>query len=187
MILAISDVKQDIIDAISQALGPLASLKIEGSHVRDIIIQLVSTILLFVVVRIFFWKPITNILESRRSAMDKALEDANQSKENALEIESQLQDELNKAKNEVKDIITRAEIDANIKRENIISEAKLEAKRRLENLEVELEQEKKNMENDIKKEIIDIAFKAAEKIVAKEINQNKYLDVVDEILKEANE
>ena len=41
------------------------------------------------------------------------------------------------------------------------------------------------MAKDIKKEIVDIAFAAAEKIVAKEINQDKYLDIVDDILKEA--
>jgi flagellar biosynthesis/type III secretory pathway protein FliH len=53
----------------------------------------------------------------------------------------------------------------------------------MENLESELEQEEKNMEHDIKKEIVDIAFKAAEKIVQIEIDQDKYLDVVDDILK----
>jgi F0F1-type ATP synthase membrane subunit b/b' len=53
----------------------------------------------------------------------------------------------------------------------------------MDNLSLELEQEKKNMESDIKKEIVDIAFKAAEKIVAREIDQDKYLDVVTDILK----
>ena len=51
-------------------------------------------------------------------------------------------------------------------------------------LEEELEQEKSKMANEIKQEIVEIAFAAAEKIVAKEIDQNKYLDIVDEILKE---
>ena len=43
------------------------------------------------------------------------------------------------------------------------------------------------MSDQIKKEIVDIAFQAAEKIVAKEIDQSKYLDVVDDILKGVNE
>lgn len=187
MVLAISDVKQAIVDAIEQALGPLANLKIEGSDVRDILIQLISTIVLFVVVRVFLWKPITNILETRREAMDKALEEANQSKEASIALELELQKEMNDAKVKVKEMMAKAELDANQRREEIIQDAKIEAKRRLENLELELEQEKKNMEKDIKQEIVDIAFKAAEKIVAKEIDQEKYLVVVDEILKGANE
>ena len=80
-------------------------------------------------------------------------------------------------------MLAAATKDANIKKEEIISSAKEEARRRLENLELELEQEKKNMESSIKKEIVDIAFAAAEKIVQKEIDQKKYLDVVEDILK----
>ena len=41
------------------------------------------------------------------------------------------------------------------------------------------------MQKQIRSEIVDIAFAAAEKIVAKEIDQDKYMDVDDEILKGA--
>ena len=181
-----------ISESVRTALGPIGRLNnpdasvFGGSDVRDILIQLMATILLFVVIRFFFWKPITKILESRRDAIDKALDDANKSKENARQIEAELQEELSKAKTQVKELLDKAERDGNLRREAIINDAKEEARRRLENLEVELEQEKKNMEKDIKKQIVDIAFLAAEKIVAKEINQDKYLDVVDDILKGAN-
>lgn len=181
-----------ISESVRTALGPIGRLNnpdasvFGGSDVRDILIQLIATILLFVVIRFFFWKPITKILESRRDAIDKALDDANESKENARQIEAELQEELSKAKIQVKELLDKAERDGNLRREAIINDAKEEARRRLENLEVELEQEKKNMEKDIKKQIVDIAFLAAEKIVAKEINQDKYLDVVDDILKGAN-
>ena len=57
----------------------------------------------------------------------------------------------------------------------------------MENLKIELEQEKDSMEKEIRQQIVDIAFAAAEKIVSKEINQDKYLEVVDDILKGANE
>lgn len=186
MFLGISEAGEKIKEAIQNALGPLASLKIEGAHVRDLLIQLIATIILFIFVRAFLWKPITNILESRRQTIDKALEEATKAKENAIKIETDLQLELEAARAQVKALIDKAEADGNLRRESIINDAKEEARRRLENLEVELEQEKKNMEKEIKQEIINIAFAAAEKIVAKEINQDKYLDVVDDILKGAN-
>lgn len=186
MFLGISDAGPAITEAIQNALGPLASLKIEGAHVRDFLIQVVATILLFIFVRAFLWKPITNILESRRQSIDKALEDAHKAKENAIEIESNLQQELINARLEVKTLIDKAIADGNVKKEAIINEAKEEARKRLENLNQELELEKKNMEKQIKEEIVNIAFAAAEKIVAKEINQDKYLDIVDDILKGAN-
>ncbi len=180
-----TEILDNIAEAINSCLGPLKDLKIEGSDVRDLLIQLFATIILFVVIRIFLWKPITNILETRRQAIDKALEDAKQSKENAKALEEELADELANAKASVQEILAKAEKDGNLRKEQIIADAKLEAKQRLENLELELEQEKNNMQKQIRKEIVDIAFAAAEKIVAKEIDQNKYMDIVDEILKGA--
>ncbi len=162
-------------------------MKITGGDVRDLLIQLFATILLFVIIRFFLWKPITNILEKRREAIDEALESAKASKEHAKELEDSLATELLEAKQKVKDLLDKAEKDGNLRREQLIREAQEEARRRLENLEIELEQEKNNMQKQIREEIIEIAFAAAEKIVAKEIDQNQYLNVIDEILKEAKE
>lgn len=178
-----NEILEKIAEAVNSCLGPLKNLKITGSDVRDLLIQLIATILLFLVVRFFLWKPITHILETRRQAVDQALEDAKMSKENAKALETELADELAKAKASVQEVLAKAEKDGNLRREQIILEAKQEAKQRLENLELELEQEKNNMQKEIRKEIVDIAFAAAEKIVAKEIDQDKYRDIVDEILK----
>lgn len=182
-----NEILEKIAETVNSCLGPLKDLKITGADVRDLLIQLIATILLFVVIRVFLWKPITHILETRRQAIDQALEDAKASKENAKELEAELAEELAKAKASVQDILTKAEKDGNLRKDQIIEEAKKEAKQRLENLELELEQEKNNMQKEIRKEIVDIAFAAAEKIVAKEINQDKYMNIVDEILKGATD
>mgnify|MGYP000327970389 CR=1 FL=1 len=177
------EILNKIAEAVNSCLGPLTNMQITGSDVRDLLIQLFATIILFIVIRFFLWKPITNILEKRREAMDSALEQAKNSKESAKLLEEELATELANAKASVRDILAKAEKDGNMRRELIISEAKQEAKNRLENLELELEQEKNSMQKQIRQEIVDIAFTAAEKIVAKEIDQDKYMDVVDEILK----
>ncbi len=178
--------------AIKEGLGPIALLSDTNqlsaqalNFVIDFGIQIAATVILFVVIAIFFWKPITKILEARRSQIDKDLEDAEKAKQNAIEIEANLQKELDEAKAKIKEMIDTAEREANIRKETIINAAKDEAKRRLENVEQELIEEKKSMEKEIREEIVNIAFQAAEKIVQKEINQDKYLDIVDDILKGA--
>lgn len=181
------EILNKIAEAVNSCLGPLTNMQITGGDVRDLLIQLVATIILFLVIRFFFWKPITNILEKRREAIDEALESAKTSRENAKALEDELANQLEEAKNQIKEMLAKAEKDGNLRRDQIIEDAKAEAKRRLDNLEIELEQEKNSMQKQIKKEIVDIAFLAAEKIVAKEINQDKYMDVVDEILKGAND
>ena len=190
MILSINDAIDEIVSTVTDSLGPLANLTTATAadwlgYLAEIGIQLVSTIILFLAVRFFLWKPITKILEERRNAIDKELTEAQAAKENSIQIEQELLTEREKAKAEIKALISKAEHDANIQREAIINDAKAEAKRRLDNLENELIQEKANMENDIKKEIVDIAFQAAEKIVAKEIDREKYMDFVNDFLEEA--
>ena len=190
MILSINDAIDEIVSTVTDSLGPLANLTTATAadwlgYLAEIGIQLVSTIILFLAVRFFLWKPITKILEERRDAIDKELTEAQAAKENSIQIEQELLTEREKAKAEIKALISKAEHDANIQREAIINDAKAEAKRRLDNLENELIQEKANMEADIKKEIVDIAFEAAEKIVAKEIDREKYMDFINDFLEEA--
>lgn len=188
----IADALVKIRETIQETLGPLyqtTNLTVDRltQYGIDFGIQIGATILLFIVVAIFFWKPITKILEQRREVIDKELNDAQKAKDNAIEIEAELNQQLTEAKAKVKEMLDKAEKDANIKREEIINQAKEEARRRMDNLKIELEQERSSMEADIRKEIVDVAFAAAEKIVSKEINQDKYIDVIDDILKGANE
>ena len=188
----IAEALDKIRTTIQETLGPLyqtSNLTVDRmtQYGIDFGIQIGATIILFIVVAIFFWKPITKILEQRREVIDKELTDAQKAKDNAIEIEAELNKQLKEAKEKVKEMLDKAEKDANLKRDEIINQAREEAKRRIDNLKVELEQERSSMEKEIRQEIVEIAFAAAEKIVSKEINQDKYLNVVDEILKGANE
>ena len=79
MFLGITEALDAIIEAIKEGLGPVTSLTLTGAHIRDIIVQMSATILLFVIVRFFFWKPITNFLEERRKAIDENLDKSSES------------------------------------------------------------------------------------------------------------
>ena len=178
--------------AVQDGLGPIALLSDSQAladkafqFAVDFGIQMIATVLLFLAVRFFLWKPITNIIETRRQAIDKELEDAKIAKENAALDEARIKEEYKEAQAKIKEMISEAEKNANIKGEAIIASAKADAEKRLKNLETELLEEKKSMEKAIRKEVVDIAFEAAEKIVGREINQEKYLDVIDDILKGA--
>lgn len=190
MFLSMADAISEIMLYLKRSFGPITGAN-GGCDIltaaAEFGVQLASTILLFIIVRVFFWKPITNILEKRREAMDHDLEAAKEAKETAVETQKKLEAELGEAKSKIREMLEAAEKEANIKRDEILAKAKEDAEKRMENLEFELANEKKSMEAEIRKEIVDVAFAAAEKIVAREINQDKYLDVVDEILKGAME
>lgn len=189
--LSLNDILESISDFVNECLGPLGndgtdSVKMIG-YARDFIIQLISTIIIFLLVKKFLWKPITEMLEKRSKALDEERDAAKAASENAKALEEDLRAKLADASNEVKTIIASAEMDANARRDEIIAEAKAEAKRRLEAAKQEIELERKNKQNEIQTMIVDTAFQAASKILEREVDQKKYLRLVNEIIEGATQ
>jgi F-type H+-transporting ATPase subunit b len=147
-------------------------------------LQLCSTLILFVVVRAFLWKPITNILEARRELAMKEISDAKQKNDEATKLLDESRKEVEKAKKRAKEIVDNAVITAKLEKSEIIEDAKNEAKKRLDNVNHEIELELERQKNTLKQEIVDVAFLAAEKIVKREINKEEHIKVVEETLEE---
>ena len=113
-----------------------------------------KNLLLFIVVKIFLWKPLTEFLEARRDMMDKDLVEAQQAKERAEQIEAELKVKYDAAKVEIQKLLKEAEAQGNLRKEEIINEAKLEATRRLTMAKEEIEREIAMQEDDIRNQII---------------------------------
>ena len=80
----IAEALEKIRATIQETLGPLfntTNLTVDRltQYGIDFGIQIGATILLFIIVAIFFWKPITKILEKRREVIDKELKKARKS------------------------------------------------------------------------------------------------------------
>ncbi len=152
----------------------------------EFLMQIVATAILFILVRIFLWKPITNMLEGRKQKIDEELNSAREANMQAQALKEDLEKQLADAQNEVRTIIQSAEMDGAAIKEQIISDAKEEAKRRLDASKEDVEREIKNKQQEIKNTIVTIAFDAASKIVEHEVDKEKYLDLVNQIIEGAD-
>lgn len=187
-ILELSDVLNDISDFVNGCLGPLGldGLSNIATFAVDLGVQLCSTLIIFLLVRFLLWKPITKMLEQKREQADKELEEAHAANENAKAIEEELKKRMAEAHIEVKSILDSTEMEANARRDEIIKEAKAEAKRRVEAAQDDINQEIKNKQHEIQQMIVNTAFEAAEKILEHEVDKEKYLKVVNEIIEGAS-
>lgn len=155
-----------------------------GTTLIEMLIQLSATLIIFLIVRFLIWNKVTEILEARKkmvrdaiSEKDKALEDAKLAlkdaeitKENAIkEANHIIESAKKKGYNEAEDIVKRANDDAKL---------------RIDNAYEEIERMKNENINDVKKQIIEVAYAMASKIVEKEVEENKYDLNVDEFMKE---
>ena len=69
----------------------------------------------------------------------------------------------------------------------MISAARNEAKTILEMAKKQIEQETKSVRNDLKKELVPIAFSIAEKILEKNIDRNSQSQLVEKFLADISE
>lgn len=149
-------------------------------------IQLFALLVLFILVKFKLWGPITKMLEARKAKMDSELNEARQTNEEAKALKKDLEAKLADAQEEVKRIIKTAEMDGSLVKEKIIEEAKAEAKRRLEISEEQIQKEISSKQQEIKDTIVSVAFDAASKILEKEVDKDKYLTLVNQIIEGAN-
>ncbi len=171
-----------IAEFVNKCLGPLGDSGFTADTIRDLIIQLFATLILFLVVRKFFWGKITTFLDARKEAIDSELTKAQEANAKAEELQEKLNKEYEKSKLEIQTLIANAVKEGNVLKDEIVSEAKKEAELRLTNATKDIEYEIKKQQKNIKEEIISIAFAAAEKIVAKEVDQKKHMKVVTDLI-----
>lgn len=176
-----------ISELVDKSLGPLGSGGFTFETVRDFLVQFIATILLFFAIRFFLWKPITKLLEERRALVDKELEEVRQHKQSAENIEITLRIAHAEAKIKLREMLDKMQLDGNIEREKIIAEAKLEAARRLELAQEEIVKEIAEQKQEIKNQIVEIAFEVAQKMLGHELDEKRYLSVVHEIIESSLE
>ena len=155
-----------------------------GTTLIEMAIQLCATLIIFLIVRFLIWNKVTEILEARK----KMVRDAVKERDDALEEAKLALADANKTKDEaVKEanrIIESAKKRGYNEAEDIKNRANADAKLRIENASEEIERMKNENIADIKKQIVEVAYAMAAKIVEKEIEEDKYDIQVDKFMKE---
>ena len=155
-----------------------------GVTLVEMAIQLVATLIIFLIVRFLIWNKVTEILEARkkmvRDAIDKRDEALNEAK---LALEDAKITKKN-AEAEASRIVENAKKRGYNEAEQIISNASEKAKLSLSNANEEIE--RMNNENiaSVKKQIVEVAYAMASKIVEKEIKEDKYDLKVEDFYKD---
>ncbi len=167
-------------DAVAESLRLFVE-EITGISIMDMAIQIISTLLLFLVVRFFFWNNITNYLEERKSIMAKEYEEAEEKSAEATLNKEQAENELREIRLSAKGILDESKLRGENERLEIVSKAKKEAQQVLDNTKKEVESEIEKARAAMNNEIVTVAVEMAEKIIKKEIDKSKHEDLINEV------
>ena len=135
-----------------------------------IVFTLINTLIIFILFKVFLFKPVGKILDKRNEMAAAEIAEAKRAKESAAKTEQEYIEKLAKAQEEAADIMKQATLRAQKREEEIVNEANQKAAEIKARAEENIERDKQRAVNDIKDEISDIVIMAASKVVEKEIS-----------------
>ena len=148
------------------------------------LVQFIAFLILIVAVFFLAYKPVKNFLKKRNEYVKNNIDT---SRANELASEAKLKsanENLNASYKEAKHIISKAKDDAEKERALIINKAKDEAKLEKIKASEEIEQEIKKSQDEIHKQMVDIALLASEKILEREVSSADNQKRVDSFIKD---
>ena len=151
------------------------------------IATLLNTLILFLVLKHFLFKPVNKILDERKEKVEKTYKEADDKLTEASRLETEYTEKLANAKAESAEIVKNATKRAQLRSDEIIAEAKTEASGLIVKANADIEKEKKRDVNQIKDEISDIALMVAEKVVEKEISPKDHERLIENFISEFGE
>ena len=153
----------------------------------NLLFSAITVLVLFLILKKFFFEKVHNFMEERENEVRTQFETA---EENNRLAEQKLMDYEERIKNyqsEGREIIKAAKDDAKVQAQSILDDAKEKARVAIEKSEAELERQKNNARRELKDEIGSLAVMAAERIIEKELSDRNQSEIVDKIIREAEE
>ena len=143
-----------------------------------------NIIILFVLLRIFLFKPINKMKAERTRTIQNDLDSAEKAKTEAEELRQQYEDSISEAKEKANEIIMKAHEDAESERAAIIKKSQEEAEKIVADADKTIENERKRVLRQAQSQIADLAIEAASKIIGENVDDEKNRRLVDKFLSE---
>ena len=147
--------------------------------VRDLIINIINIIVLFVIVKSLAYKPVKKFLDARKARIDESLKNAEDKNAEA--------DALKQSKQESDKIMGEAELSAQKRAAEITSDADKKAADITEKARKDAEREYNERLAGLRADVTDIAFDISKKILSREVTDADNMAIADEFFSKYGE
>ena len=150
-----------------------------------VLTQLCSTLILFLIAKYFLWASVKSFLDARAEKMQEELALSQQAKEEALADRRVALEQLNTASTKSDEIVSAAIQQAKQEKQQILAQADKEAAAVKQRAQEQIEAERREMYASMKKEMVDVAFSAAGKLIGEHEGKKVDRQAIDAFVKEA--
>ena len=152
-----------------------------------LITQILNFIILFVLLRMFLYKPILNMLASRKQKIQESLEYAERVKRDAAEQQKEFDRKLEEARREAQSSVAAAAQVGEKEREVILAQAREEARQMIEQAKGQIEYERKQMMSDLREQVVRLSLLAAQRVVSQSLDDQAHRQLVSDFLAQTDE
>ncbi|MBO8129416.1 MAG: F0F1 ATP synthase subunit B [Peptococcaceae bacterium] len=149
--------------------------------------QLFHFVVLLVLLRIFVYKPVLNIIEERRKLVADNIASAEQQRAEAEKLKAEYEAEMQKAREEARNIIDRATKAAEEQAQEIIEQAKAEALRQKEAALSDIQREKDKAIAELRDQVASLAVLVARKVTRDGLTVEAHDRLVQDAVKEVGQ
>lgn len=153
----------------------------------NIIWNVVNILVLFLLLKIFLFKPVTKIMEDRQKAIADSIESAETQRREAGKLRQDYEAQLTAARREAADIVREAKEQAAREAEQVLRQARADAGALLEDAQKQIEAERARALRDVRGQVAGLALLAGAKLAQKNMDEQSGLAFVDSFLAEVGE
>jgi len=156
-----------------------------GFNLPLLVAFVVNFLILFGLLTLVLYRPVLKVLDERQTKIKDSIEQAERIKEHTTRSEEEIKAHLETARKEGQAVIAQATQIGERLKEETKEQARQEADSIISKAQVEIRQERDKMVDELRKEFVDIAILAAEKVTRETMDKEKHHKLIDEILKES--
>ena len=146
---------------------------------------IVNILVLFLLLKHFLFKPITEMMESRTAEIENNLKDAEDQKQKASELTAQYEEKLQGAHAEAAQIVSEARQRGQREYDAILKTAGQDAQKEQERARADMEREREEMLRGVQENVTELVLLTASKLSQKELDEESDRKLVDSFLSEA--
>lgn len=156
-----------------------------GINWHGLLGQFISFGILLVLLLVFAYKPITKMLDERSRKIKESMDQAEFIKQQVAKTEQMVQEQLAEARKQGQDLIAQAaQIGERLKAE-ARQQAKQDAEAMVARARSEITAERDEAIAKLREEFVEVAIKAAEKVINRALDKEAHRQIIEETLKES--
>jgi F-type H+-transporting ATPase subunit b len=156
-----------------------------GLTLPSFICQLINFFILLGLLIFFGYKPIRKMLDERSNRIKQSMEQAEATKQEYEHAQVEVEKQISKARDEGQSIIAQAAQAGESVKEEARQEARKEAQAIAEKTRAELGRERDKIVDELRKEFVDTAILAAERVISETLDKGKHRRLIEKTLEES--